>query len=113
MARHAAVGPRMALRRAVESRPVMVAAMMTRECVGRKIIRAVAVAAVRDAATGRRTRALQRGTVGRHSGSRRWSPPIQDVQIRIIEREQTRLLDGGPHGPVRIEVVLRIIPAVV
>jgi hypothetical protein len=111
IARHAAVGPRMALYRAVESRPVMAAGMMTRECVGRKIIRAVA--AVRDAAAGRRTRALQRGPVGRHSGSRSWSPTIQNVQIRIIEREQARLLDGGPYGPVRIEVVLRIIPGVV
>jgi hypothetical protein len=36
--RHAAVGPHMALYRAVESRPVMAAAMMTRECVGRKSI---------------------------------------------------------------------------
>src|SRR5258708_5904517 len=97
----------------VESRPVMAAAMMTRECVGRKIIRAVALAAVRDAAAGRRTRALQRGPVGRHSGSRSWSPTIQNVQIRIIERERARLLDGGPYGPVRIEVVLRIIPGVV
>ena len=34
----AAVGPRMALYRAVESRPVMAAGMMTRECVGRKSI---------------------------------------------------------------------------
>jgi len=38
IARHAAVGPRMALYRAVESRPVMAAGMMTRECVGRKSI---------------------------------------------------------------------------
>jgi repeat uncharacterized protein DUF347 len=38
IARHAAVGPRMALYRAVESRPVMAARMMTRECVGRKSI---------------------------------------------------------------------------
>ena len=36
--RHAAVGPRMALYRAVESRPVMAAGIMTRECVGRKSI---------------------------------------------------------------------------
>src|SRR5258705_13606555 len=112
-ARHAAVGPRMALYRAVESRPAMAAAMMTRECVGRKIIRAVALAAVGDAAAGRRTRALQRGPVGRQSGSRSWSPTIQNVQIRIIERERARLLDGGPYGPVRIEVVPRIIPGVV
>ena len=34
----AAVGPRVALYRAVESRPVMTAGMMTRECVGRKSI---------------------------------------------------------------------------
>src|SRR5258706_4081704 len=40
MARHAAVGPRMGLYRAVESRPVMAAGMMTRECVEREIIRA-------------------------------------------------------------------------
>ena len=46
----------MALYRAVESRPVMAAGMMTRECVGRKIIRAVA-AAVSDAAADRRARA--------------------------------------------------------
>jgi hypothetical protein len=38
MQSHAAVGPRMALYRAVESRPVMAAGMMTRECVGRKSI---------------------------------------------------------------------------
>ena len=31
-------GPRMALYRAVESRPVMAAGMMTRECVGSKSI---------------------------------------------------------------------------
>jgi ATP-dependent Clp protease ATP-binding subunit ClpA len=36
IARHAAVGPRIALYRAVESRPVMAADMMTRERVGRK-----------------------------------------------------------------------------
>src|SRR5216684_2949899 len=112
-ARHAAVGPRMALYRAVESRPAMAAAMMTRECVGRKIIRAGAAAAVRDAATGRRTRSLQRGPVGRQPGSRSWRPSIQNVQIGIIERERARLLDGGPYGPVRIEVVLRIIPGIV
>ena len=34
-ARHAVVGPRTALYRAVELRPVMAAGMMTRECVGR------------------------------------------------------------------------------
>jgi ribosomal protein S14 len=34
------------------SHPVMATAMMTRECVGRKIVRAVAVTAVRDAAAG-------------------------------------------------------------
>src|SRR6266436_8448050 len=112
MARHAAVGPRMALYRAVESRPMMAAAMMTRECVGRKSIRAVAVAAVSNAAAGRRTRSLQRGPVGRQPGRRSWRPSIQNVQIGIIEREQARLLDGGPYGPVRIEVVLRIIPGV-
>jgi hypothetical protein len=38
IARHAAVGARMALYRAVESRPVMAARMMTRECFGRKSI---------------------------------------------------------------------------
>jgi len=38
IARHAAVGPRMALYRTVESRPVMAAGMMTRKCVGRKSI---------------------------------------------------------------------------
>src|ERR1700738_3159504 len=95
MARHAAVGPRMALYRAVESRPVMAAAMMTRECVGRKSIGAVAVAAVRDAAADRRTGPLQRGPVGRQSGSRRWPASMQNVQIGIIERERARLLDGG------------------
>ena len=68
----------------------MAAGMMTRECVGRKIIRAVALAAVGDAAAGRRTSALQRGPVGRQSGSRSWSPTIQNVQIRIIERERAR-----------------------
>jgi hypothetical protein len=36
--RHAAVGPRMAPCRAVESRPVMAAGTMTQECVGRKSI---------------------------------------------------------------------------
>src|ERR1700738_4692543 len=93
--------------RAVESRVVM-AGLMTREPVGREIIRAgLAVAAVRDAAAGRRTRALQRGPVGRQSGSRSWRPSIQNVQVGIIEREQAWLLDGGPYGPVRIEVVLR------
>src|SRR5258707_6046594 len=112
MTRHAAVGPRMAMYRAVESRPVMAAAMMTRECAGRKIIRAVAVATVSDTAAGRRTRSLQRGPVGRQPGRRSWRPSIQNVQIGIIEREQARLLDGGPHGPVRIEVVVRIIPGV-
>ena len=95
IARHAAVGPRMALYRAVESRPVMAAGMMTRECVGRKIIRAVAAAAVSGAAADRRTRAPQRGPVGRQPGRRRWRPSIQNVQIGIIEREQARLLDGG------------------
>src|SRR5260370_31081923 len=113
MARHGAVGPRMALSRAAESRPVMAAAMMTRECAGSKIIRAVAAAAVSNTAAGRRTRALQRGPVGRQPGRRSWRPSIQNVQIGIIEREQARLLDGGPHGPVRIEVVLRIIPGIV
>src|SRR5258708_6483851 len=98
----------------VESRPVMAAGMMTRECVGREILKAgLAVAAVGDAGTGRRTRSLQRGPVGRQPGSRGWRPSIQNVQIGIIEREQARLLNGGPHGPVRIEVVLRIIPGVV
>jgi hypothetical protein len=59
------------------SRPVMAAGMMTRECVGREIIRAgVAVAAVGDAGTGRRTRALQRGPVGRSLGTRRWPASI-------------------------------------
>src|ERR1700675_3715074 len=100
----------MALYRAVESRPVMAAGMMTRERVGRDIIRTgLAVAAVGDAGSGRRTRSLQRGPVGRHPGSGSWRPSIQNVQIGIIEREQARLLDSGPHGPVRIEVVLRII----
>src|SRR5882757_3179928 len=113
MARPAAVGPRVALYRAVESRPVMAAGLMTRECVGREIIRAgLAIAAVGDAATGRRTRSLQRGPVGRQPGSRSWRPSIQNVQIGIIKREKARLLDGGPYGPVRIEVVLRIIPGV-
>jgi hypothetical protein len=112
IARHVAVGPCMALYRAVESRPVMAARMMTRKCVGRKSIRVVPVAAVSDAAADRRTGPLQRGPVGRQSGSRSWSPTIQNVQIGIIERERARLLDGGPHGPVRIEVVLRIIPGV-
>jgi hypothetical protein len=37
--------PRAALYRAVESLPVMAAGMVTPECVGRKIIRAVALAA--------------------------------------------------------------------
>src|SRR3979490_1332484 len=98
---------------AVESRPVMAAGLMTRQCVGREIITAgLAVAAVGDSATGRRTRSLQRGPVGRQPGSRSWRPSIQNVQIGIIEREQARLLDGGPHGPVRIEVVVRIIPGV-
>src|SRR6266481_2727662 len=100
----------MALYSAVESRPVMAAGLMTRECVGRKIIRAVAAAAVRDAAAGRRTRSPQRGPVGRQPGRRSWRPSIQNVQIGIIEREQARLLDGGPYSPVRIEVVLRIYP---
>jgi hypothetical protein len=77
------------------SHPVMAVAMMTRECIGRKIIRAVAVAAVRDAAAGRRTRTLQHGPVGRIPGSRRWPASIQNVQIGIIERERARLLDGG------------------
>jgi hypothetical protein len=36
IARYAAVRPRMALYRAVESRPVMAAGMMPRECAGRK-----------------------------------------------------------------------------
>ena len=93
--RHAAVGPRMALYRAVESRPVMVAGIMTRECVGHKIIRAVAAAAVRDAAAGRRTRALQHGPVGRIPGRRRWPASIQNVQIGIIKRERAGLPDGG------------------
>src|SRR5258705_10782383 len=110
MARHAAVGPRMALYRAVESRPVMAAGMMTRECVGREIIRAgVAVAAVRDASTGRSTRALQRGPVGRQPGRRSWRPSVQNVQIGIIEREQSRPRDGRPDGSFRIEVVIWII----
>jgi len=87
--------------------------MVARECVRREIIRAVAVAAVRDAAAGRRTRALQRGPVGRSLGRRGWPASIQNVQIGIIERERARLLDGGPYGSVRIEVVLRIIPGVV
>src|SRR6476646_11923995 len=112
MARHAAVGPHMALYRAVDSRPVMVAAMMTREGVGRKSKRVIALAAVSDAAAGRRTRSPQRGPVGRHSGRGSWGPSIQNVQIGIIEREQARLLDGGPHGPVRIEVVPRIIAGI-
>src|SRR6266481_2148083 len=105
--------PPMALYRAVELRPVMAAGLMTRECVGRKIIRAVSVAAVSDAAAGRRTRALQRGPVARQPGRRSWRPSIQYVQIGIIEREQARLLDGGHDGPVRIEVVSRIIPGIV
>src|SRR5712671_892124 len=104
----------MALCHAVESRPVMAAAMMMRECVGREIIRAgVAVATVGDAGTGGRTRSLQRRPVGRQPGSRSWRPSIQNVQIGIIECEHSRLLDGGPYGPVRIEVVLWIIPGVV
>jgi len=102
----------MALCRVVESRPVMTAGMMTRECVGRKGTRVLAAAAVSDAAAGRRTRALQRGPVGRSLGSRRWRASVQNVQIGIIERKRARLLDGGPYGPVRIEVVLRIIPGV-
>src|SRR6476619_6840723 len=112
IAGHAAVGPRMALCRTVESRPVMAAGMMTRECVGRKSKRVVAVAAVSDAAADRRTGPLQRGPVGRQPGRRSWLPSFQNVQIGIIEREQARLLDGGPYGPVRIEVVLRIIPGI-
>src|ERR1700730_13992216 len=104
----------MALYRAVDSRPVMTAGMMTLECVGRKGIRvSVPGAAVSDAAADRRTGPLQRGPVGRQPGSRSWRSSIQNVQIRIIERERARLLDGGPYGPVRIEVVLRIIPGVV
>src|SRR2546423_4705036 len=55
-------------RELVPSHPVTAAAMVARECVRREIIRAVAVAAVRDAAAGRRTRALQRGPVGRSLG---------------------------------------------
>src|SRR5246127_5570755 len=86
----------------------MAAGKMTRECV----VRAVALATISDAAAGRRTRTPQRGPVGRHPGRRSWRPSIQNVQIGIIEREQARLLDGGPYGPVRIEVVLRIIPGV-
>src|SRR5260370_13798726 len=105
--------PPMALYRAVESRPVMAAAMMTRECVGREIIRAgVALAAVSDAAAGRRTRSPQRGPVGRQPGRGSWRPSIQNLPIWVIEREQSRLLDGGPHGPVRVEVVPRIIPGI-
>src|SRR6266404_866869 len=101
----------MALYRAVESRPVMAAGMMTRECVGREIIRAgVAVTAVGDAGTGRRTRSLQRGPVGRQPGSRSWRPSIQNVQIGIIEREQARLLDGGPYGPVGLKSFFGLYP---
>src|SRR5260370_38760609 len=100
----------MALYRAVESRPVMAAGMMTRECVGRKSIRVVPVAAVSDAASDRRTGPLQRGPVGRQPGRSSWSPSIQNVQIGIIEREQARLLGGGPNGPVRMEVGLGCIP---
>src|ERR1700726_283060 len=113
MARHAAVGPRMALYRAVESRPAMAAGMMTRECVGRKSIRVVPLAAVSDAAADRRTGAPQCGPVGRQPGRRSWLASLQNVQIGIIERERARLLDGGPYGPVRIEVVPRIIPGIV
>src|ERR1700682_5300147 len=102
----------MALSRAVESRPMMAAGMMTREGGGRNSIRGVALPAVSDAAADRRTGPLQRGPVGRQPGSRSWLPSIQNVQIGIIERERARLLDGGPYGPVRIEVVLRIIPGV-
>src|SRR5207245_10115112 len=110
MARHAAVGPRMGLYRAVESRPVMAAGMMTRECVGREIIRAgVAVAAVGDAGTGRRTRSLQRGPVGRQPCSRSWLPSIQNVQIGIIERDHVLLLDGCHYGTVHIIVTYHII----
>src|SRR5258708_14760938 len=102
----------MVLYRAVESRPVMAAAMMTRECVGRKSKRVIALAAVSDAAADRRTRSPQRGPVGRQPGRGSWRPSIQNVQIGIIEREQARLLDGGPYGPVRIEVVPPIIPGI-
>jgi len=99
--------------RAVESRPVMAAGLMTREPVGREIIRAgLAAAAVRDAAAGRRTRSPQRGPVGRQPGRKSWRPSIQNVQIGIIERERARLLDGGPYSAVRIEVVLRIISVI-
>jgi hypothetical protein len=63
------------------SLPVMAAAVIAGRCVRREIIRAVAVAAVSCACTNRRTRASQRGPVGRQFGSRSWRPAIQNVQI--------------------------------
>jgi hypothetical protein len=77
------------------SHPVTAAAVIAGECVRSEIIRAVAVAAVRDTCADRRTRAPQRGPVARQPGRTSWRPSIQNVQIGIIEREQARLLDGS------------------
>src|SRR3981189_3110182 len=99
--------------RAVESRPVMPSAMMTGKCARREIIGAVVIAAVSGTTANRRTRSLQCRPIRGQPCCRRWPASIQNVQIGIIERERARLLDGGPYGPVRIEVVLRIIPGVV
>jgi hypothetical protein len=82
-------------RELLRSHPVTAAAMMAGECVGREIIRAVAVAAISDASTDRRTGSPQCGPVARQPGSRGWNPSVQNVQIGIIEREQAGLLDGS------------------
>ena len=69
--------------------------MTAGEYVRRKSIGAVAVAAISDACADRGTGSPQRRPVARQPGGRRWDPSIQNVQIRIIEREQARLLDGS------------------
>jgi hypothetical protein len=90
----------MALYRAVESRPVMAAGMMTRECVGRNIIRAVAAAAVRDAAAGRRRDEIMPREHGGDSTPEGSSIPARLNQSDIvfifsIRLEPTKTLQGS------------------
>ena len=72
----------------------MAVTVIVGECAGREVIRAVAVAAIGDTCADRRAGPLN-ASRGRHSGSGSWNPSIQNVQIRIVKREQPRLLDGS------------------
>jgi hypothetical protein len=85
---------RMALHRAVESRPVMAAGMMTGECVGRLITRAVAATAVRDAAAGRRICGKTRE--GKFQIKRKTRVDRMRAKLKTVQEEMWRRMQCRP-----------------